>query len=143
MKKIVLLVLALLLVSSGLFAQSGGDGDFGRFIRENNLHRIGGYVSLGLVAATGTAGFLGLDFHPVLGYAALGSAAVSSLAGTLAYSHRIDEVWPHMLLNGIGIGAMVLNAFVLEPGSTEHRISGIVAAGSFAGAYVTIILITR
>jgi hypothetical protein len=148
MKKLALMFLLLFLAAGMLSAEEGTQNDesrfdLGRVIRQNNLHRIGGYFTLGMVAATGTAGVLGLDIHPVLGYATLASAGMSSIAGSIAYRDRLETVWPHLLLNGVGIGALVLNAFVLEPGSVEHRLSGAVAAGSFAGAYISIILINR
>lgn len=144
-------MLLLSLAWGGVSAQSSGNGDqsregdmnLARFIRSNNIHRIGGYASLGLMTATGVTGLLGWEGHPYLGYASLGSAALSSIAGTIAYSDRIERVWPHMLFNALGVTGLFLNAFVLEPGSIEHRISGAAAMGSFAAGYISIILITR
>ncbi len=150
MKKLLLIALMLTIALSPLAAEGGESGDgergaagLGQVIRRNDLHQIGGYVSLGLVAATGVSGLLGFEYHSIIGYAALGSAFTSSLAGSIAYLDRIDEVWPHMLFSAVGIGAMVANAFILEKGSLEHRLSGVAATASFAAGYVSIILITR
>ncbi|AHC16132.1 hypothetical protein [Salinispira pacifica] len=151
MKRVLMLVLLVSLALGGITAQSAEDADdsrerdmsLARFIRSNNIHRIGGYTSLGLMTATGVTGMLGWEGHPYLGYASLGSAALSSIAGTIAYSDRIDRVWPHMLFNALGVSGLFLNAFILEPGSIEHRLSGAAALGSFAAGYISIILITR
>ncbi|TVR59872.1 MAG: hypothetical protein EA426_05945 [Spirochaetaceae bacterium] len=112
-------------------------------IVNNNLHRIGGYTTMVLLAATVTAGALEWDVHPILGYSTLGAATITASMGFIAYRGMLRFVWPHALFNTIGFTGLFLNAFVLEPGSTEHRISAAVAASSFGLGYISIILLTR
>jgi hypothetical protein len=117
---------------------------FGDWIISTNLHKITGYVTLGLVTATAIAGPLGLtDIHPILGYTTLGTALTNSVLGIIAYGGLIDYVWPHLLFNALGEVGLILNAFVWQPGSTEHIITGVASAVSFAAGYVSIILLTR
>ena len=112
-------------------------------IVNNNLHRIGGYTTMVLLAGTVTAGALEWDVHPYLGYSTLGAATITASMGFIAYRGMLRFAWPHAVFNAIGFTGLFLNAFVLEPGSTEHRISAAVAAGSFGLGYVSIILLTR
>ena len=133
---------------SSVAAQSGG---LSGWIAENNVHRIAGYTSLGLMAGTATAGMLaGADVeaaravHPYLGLATAASAASSSALGTLAYNDRLGIVWPHAALNGLAVTGLLLNAFgVFEYGGVAHRTTGILSAASMAGAYLSIVLILR
>lgn len=142
-KRIVLMVIVFTLFIASAWGQESDEPEFdlGRFIRQNNIHKIGGYTSMGLTVATGVAGLVGWEGHPFLGYSALGSSVISSVAGIIAYNDRLDVVWPHVAFNGIAITAMALNAFVLEPGSLEHRISGITATAAYAGSLISIFAI--
>jgi len=146
MKRLIMCVLVLMIaMGTMLSAEEKDDFNFGlsEVIIEKNLHRIGGYTTLGLLAATGTAGFTGWEGHPYLGYSTLGSAALSSIMGTIAYKDLLPVIWPHVLFNSVGITGLVLNTFILEPGSLEHKVSGAAAMSSFAAGYVSIIIITR
>jgi hypothetical protein len=128
--------------------QSGG---LSPWIRRNQVHRIAGYTSLGLMAGTATAGMLaGADVeaartvHPYLGLATTVSAATSSALGSIAYNDRLRIVWPHAVLNGLAVTGLMLNSFgVFEYGSLEHRVTGILSTASMAGAYLSIVWILR
>ncbi|NBC30854.1 MAG: hypothetical protein GVY29_12790 [Spirochaetes bacterium] len=113
------------------------------WIRENKVHRIAGYTTLALTAGTVTAGLLGLQVHPIFGVTTAAAASTTAILGTWAYYDRLRVVWPHAALNGLAVTGMILNAFVFEEGSPAHITSGLVSAGAMAGAYVSIILLTR
>lgn len=140
-------VLTFLLASLGAAAPAmaqdqGGEAFNARiFIRENGLHVWGGYTTLTLAAATGTAALAGWDAHPYLGYATMGTGAVTLSLGLLAYPDKLDRIWPHVLLMGVAETCWMLNAFVWEPGSLPHRVTGVTSLVSLGAAYVAIRLI--
>jgi hypothetical protein len=76
-----------------------------------------------------------------LGYSTLGAGAITLSLGLTAFSDRLDEVWPHAVLMGLAETGWALNAFVLEPGSLPHKITGAASLVSLAGAIVAIVLI--
>lgn len=115
--------------------------DLGGFVRTNHLHVIAGYTTLGLALATGTAAVFEWPVHPYLGYTTMGSGLITLALGLTAYSNRLDEVWPHVLFVGLAETGWLLNAFVWEPGSLPHKITGAASIASLAAGYVAIRLI--
>lgn len=146
-----LAVVAAIAAAPVIAQDAEGDGrTVPEFIRQTGLHRISGYVSLGLASATAAFGFIGVEeegalsvLHPVLGISTMGSMLTSQVLGTIAYRDRLARVWPHTLLNAAAVVGFGLNAFVWEQGSLEHRITGIASMGALAGGYISIILIER
>jgi len=122
-------------------AQETPSLDLGGFIKKTHLHQIAGGTTVALAVATGAAALLGWDGHPLLGYATLGAGAATLSLGLTAYSDRLPEVWPHALLMGLAETGWALNAFVLEPGSLPHKVTGALSIASLAGAIVAIVLI--
>lgn len=151
-KRVLLVLVVAAVAVAPVLAQDtdGGDRTVPEFIRETGLHRISGYVSLGLAGATAAFGLIGVEeegalsvIHPVLGISTMGSMLTSQVLGTIAYRDRLARVWPHTLLNAAAVVGFGLNAFVWEQGSMEHRITGIASISALAGGYVSIILIER
>jgi hypothetical protein len=126
---------------AGAAAQETPSLDLGGFIQKNHLHQIAGGTTVALALATGTAALLGWEGHPILGYSTLGAGAITLSLGLTAFSDRLDEVWPHAVLMGLAETGWALNAFVLEPGSLPHKITGAASLVSLAGAIVAIVLI--
>lgn len=133
-------MLLLTLISTTAFAQDGG---LAEWIIRTNAHRLGGYATLALAGTTVTLGLLGVPVHPYLGYATAGFAATASVMGTIAYADRARYFWPHPLLNAVATTGFILNAFLLEGGSAPHIATGIASATAMAGAYLSIVLMTR
>ena len=146
------------LLANALAAEDGpsepGDGSEGasgtgaepfnlpRFIRETGLHRIGGYVTLGLAGTTAVLGLAGVEeVHRPLGYITAGMAAGAATFGIIGYSDFLDIIWPHAVLNGLAVVGFGLNAFVWEWGSTEHIATGIGSVASMVGAWIAIQLL--
>lgn len=133
-------LLLLLAVPSLLSAQ---EGSLRNWIIRTNAHRIGGYATLGLASTTAALGLLGVEVHPYFGYTTAGFSATAAIMGTIAYSDRLRRIWPHAVLNGLATTGFLLNAFVWEPGSRAHVATGIASVSSLAGAYISIVLLTR
>jgi hypothetical protein len=129
-----------ILAAPSLPAQESSLGDW---IADTGVHKIGGYVTLGLSATTIGMGLLGYPAHPYLGYVTAGSAAISATAGFLAYGELLPVVWPHAVLNGLAVVGFGLNAFVFEGGSPAHIATGITSTALLAASYITIKLIMR
>lgn len=155
-KRAVFLLVLLLLSGSLLFAQSDSASDeadraaaaqpspVSAWIADNQVHRIAGYTTLGLMTATAVSGLVGwTEAHPYLGATTAAAATTSSLLGSLAYRDRLGIIWPHAVLNGLGVTGLLLNAFVFDYGSTVHRATGIASAGAMLGGYAAILLILR
>ncbi len=115
--------------------------DLGGFVRDNKLHVWAGYTTLTLAVATGTAAIFEWPVHPYFGYATMATGLVTLALGLTAYSNRLDEVWPHALLVGLAETGWLLNAFVWEPGSLPHRITGAASIASLGLGYLAIRLI--
>jgi hypothetical protein len=137
---VVLAAVLFFAAAPGLEAQERSAADW---IVDNNVHRVAGYTTLALTAGTVTAGLLGLQVHPIFGVTTAAAASTTAILGTWAYYDRLRVVWPHAALNGVAVTGMILNAFVFEGGSPAHITSGLVSAGAMAGAYLSIILLTR
>ncbi len=144
-----LVVPNLVAADDGTASDEGADPNEGaepfnlpRFIRETGLHRIGGYVTLGLAATTAVLGLAGVEeVHHPLGYITAGMAAGAATFGIIGYSDFLDIIWPHVVLNGLAVVGFGLNAFVWEWGSTAHIATGIGSVASMIGAWVAIQLI--
>ena len=111
------------------------------WIQQTGIHKIFGYTTLGLAGTTGIMAFVDADIHRPLAYATLGSALTTSVLGAIGYWDYRDIVWPHFLFMGLAETGFALNAFVLEPGSTAHTITGALSYGFLAAGYVAIQLI--
>lgn len=128
---------------------SAQDGGIAQWIRRSGAHKVGGYVTMGLaVTAAGlgmleSQGVLGTNMHPYFGYATAAFAAGASIAGTIAYSDRLDVIWPHAALNGLAVVGFGLNAFVFEGGSPAHVATAASSLALLGASYVAIRLITR
>lgn len=124
--------------------------DARQFIIKNHIHQISGVTALTAAAFTGVAGaslaytngFSGLkQIHHALALTTVATTGITLALGLTAYSDRLDEVWPHAALMGLAETGFILNAFVLEPGSTPHRITGAVSITSLFAGLAAIIVI--
>lgn len=128
---------------------SGSGWDVRQFIKKNHVHEISGITTLSLAALTGAAGialasgasWISPPVHGALAYGTIAAGAATLGLGLTAYSNRLDEVWPHALLMGVAETGMIVNAFVLKPGSTPHRITGAASITAMGLGLLSIILI--
>jgi hypothetical protein len=153
-----LIAAVLISLGSGLWAQMVDPApdpapgwDPKSFIIKNHVHEISGITTLSLATLTGIAGVTlatGHDFggvlpkvHGALAYGTIAFGAVTLGLGLTAYSDRLDEVWPHAAFMGLAETGMIVNAFVLKPGSLPHRITGAASITSLGLGLLSIILI--
>lgn len=136
--RLVVLVVLAVAIPASVAAQ---ERDLSRTIRQTGIHRYAGYASIASLATTAVLGVAGVEsVHPVLGITTIGLAATAEVLGIIAYRDELPRVWPHALLNGLALGGLILNAAVWEPGSVEHRITGMASLLSMAGGYAYIAL---
>ena len=129
-------LVAVLLLVAATTASAQEELSFGEWIDEYNVHRVAGYVTLGLLATTGVLAIAATDVHPAFGYATAAAAATTGALGALAYYDRFYYGWPHMVLNAVAGVGFLLNTMVLEGGSPLHKATGAVAAASATAAAV-------
>jgi hypothetical protein len=110
------------------------------WIQDTGAHKIAGFATLGLAAATAIAGALDSDAHPSLGYATVGASALTLTLGGLGYRDSIRSIWPHVLMNTLAATGYALNAFALEGGSNEHIATGAASIALMSGAILYIVL---
>ncbi len=125
--------------------------DAKQFIMKTHAHEISGVTTLTLAALTGAAGITLAAtnttsgpfpiVHGALAYGTIAAGALTLGLGLTAYSDRLDEVWPHALFMGAAETGMIVNAFVLTPGSLPHRITGAASITSLGLGLLSIILI--
>jgi len=155
--KRILVALLLSSLATAVFAQEASDAsanaplwDVRQVIVQNHIHQISGATTLVAAALTGTAGVAlaaGVDWsalpsvHGALAYTTLAAGATTLALGLTAYSDRLDRVWPHAMFMGLAETGFMLNAFVLEPGSLLHRITGAASITSLGLGLLSIILI--
>jgi len=136
------IILALLVTLPAMaFADEGPS--FSQTLRRSGAHQISGYVTLGLATTVAVMGFLGSDLHPGFGWGLAGGSAVTLALGSISYSDRLPEIWPHAVLASLATTGFFINALGVFPyGSQEHVIVGASSAGLLAGAYIAIVLLT-
>lgn len=140
-RAITLLLFALLFLPLQIAAQAEEDAPAltaSEWIQSTGIHKVFGYASLGLATTAAATALLAPEVHPPFAYATLGSALVATTLGAIGYWDYRDIVWPHFLFMGLAETGFALNAFVLEPGSSAHKVTGILSYALMAAGYVAI-----
>jgi hypothetical protein len=132
----------MLLVAPGnLFAQGQEPPTVAEWIDQNNVHRISGYLTLGLATATAAMGILAPEYHPYVAIPTAVAANATAILGSIAYRDRLARFWPHAALAGLGAAGMVANVVFLEGGSQAHVATGIASVSLIYGAFAAVILL--
>jgi len=138
-----ILAIALLALFVPAVAGAQSSEGFGDWIDRTNVHRISGYVTLGLATTTAALGLFGSEYHALFGVSTAAAATVSVTLGSIAYSDRLAFYWPHAVLAGLATGGFLTNAFLLEGGSQAHIATGIASAAALYGAYAAILILVN
>lgn len=135
------LIVLLCFVPATAMAQSGGD--FGQWVRRNNVHQISGYVTLGLATTTAALGIFAPEYHWIATGPTLASSVLSVSLGSIAFRDQLNVYWPHAVLASLATAGFAANLFFLEGGSREHVATGIASVATLYGAYAAILILTR
>jgi hypothetical protein len=109
-------------------------------VRESEAHKIAGFATLGLTAATAITGALDTDIHEPLGYATLGASALTLSLGGIGYGQYAKFYWPHVLMSALATAGYAVSAFALEGGDTEHIATGAASAALMGAAVLYLVL---